>query len=93
VKINRLFKQAGLRSDTKVQFFVVIVLPHFCMEVKPVIRTNQRVARPIAKTAQCEGNAVDATKNKIYGRRQVKLTLQPAMKAHRRNRGTALLFL
>jgi hypothetical protein len=60
VTINRMLKRrVGRRSDTKVRFCSVFVLRRFCLEMKRVTKTNQYVIGQVAKTAQCEANAVD----------------------------------
>jgi hypothetical protein len=67
--INRILKrQVGLRSDTKVRFCASVVLTHFCMEMKRVIKTNEGVTVPVAQTAQSEANAVGTAKDQFCGR-------------------------
>ena len=66
--LNRRFKrQVGLWSDTKGRFYAPVVISHFCMEMKCVMKTNQGVTGPVAQTAQCVANAMDTGNDQVYG--------------------------
>jgi hypothetical protein len=76
VTLNRMLKkQVGLWSDAKGRFYALVVLSHFCMEMKCVMKTNQGVTGSVAQTAQCEANAMDTANDQVYGRSQVKVKL------------------
>jgi hypothetical protein len=69
VTLNRMLKrEGGLWSDTKGRFYALVVLSHFCMEVKCVLKTNQGVTGPVAETAQCEVNTMHTANDQVYGR-------------------------
>lgn len=68
VRVNRMLKREVGLSDTKGRFYALVVLTHFCMEMKSVITTNQGITGPVAQTAQCEANAMDTANDQVYGR-------------------------
>jgi len=69
VTLNRTLKRHfGLRSDTKGRFYALVVISHFCMEMKCVMKTNQGVTEPVAQIAQCEANAMNTANDQVYGR-------------------------
>jgi len=63
-----LKREVGLRSDTKGRFYALVVLTHFCMEMKNAVTTNQGVTGLAAQNAQCEANAMDTANDQVYRR-------------------------